>query len=1205
MHRALKTELVSRCIRFLLPLALLTCAQLLRNLTTSYLSYPLPPFLTLYPAVALVALRAGFRTGVLSTAYATLLVAFWTLQPAGYFRITELGDVIALAVFAGMGVMVSAVAEQLHNRQRRILELEKDQALSASQVKLQTALESMSDAIFISDTEGRFIDFNTAFATFHRFRNKEECARTLEEYPAFLEVRFPGGEVAPLEMWAVPRALRGESGSNVEYELHRKDTGERWTGSYTFGPLRDEKGRIIGSVVAGRDVTEQKRAAETLQTSELRFRTAFETSRDGIAIFRVRSQKFVNVNPEFVRITGWEREELLGHTSKELNLFVDLTERQILLDTLARDGFFREFPVQLRRKTGEIFWGVFSTTVMEIDGVQHAHAVLRDVTEQHRAEEERRESEARYRAAFHTSLDAIAINRMDNQRYVDVNEAFERIFGYRREEMVGRSSPEMQIWVDPAERTLLYERLRCGSAVQDMVFAFRKKSGERSWGTLSASLIELNGVSCTLAVIRDVTQQRMAEQVLRASEFRYRTVFETSKDAIAIIRASDETVMDVNHAWSDLYGYSREEIAGNTARRIALWVDEEARQTIYGFMHRHEEVQGVEFNFRKKNGEQGWGTATISNIEIDGIACALFVVRDVTEARRSKEILHASEARYRTIFQASHDPLLVTRNNDGTYVDASQAFLHLTGWSREEVIGSTSGELNLWVDMERRARQLPFLERSESQLDVEARFRKKNGEIFVGMLTSVPMEVNGEECCLTTLRDVTAVRQAEEEIRNLSYFDPLTGLANRRLLCKRLEEEARLCVRDGHHLALLCLYLDNLETINNAFGRGVTEIVLRQVGHRISRCVHESCVVMHQEGSEFYVLLSHLDNVREAAADQARLLAEKIAPLLEAPCTVEGHECICACSIGITICTGESAQTGDALQRAHIAMQKARAAGRSTFQFYSSDLQEAITARAALEEEMRHGIRAGEFTLFYQPQLAKERLVGAEALLRWRHPRLGLLAPAQFIHLAEETRLILPLGHWTLEAACQQIALWAQNSQLSSMKVAVNISAPQFYEPDFVDAVLQALEHTGAAPHSLMLELTESILVEDMDVVVARMQALRAHGVRFSLDDFGTGYSSLSYLKRLPLSQLKIDRAFVHDILTDTSSAAIAQAVLSLSQTLGIPVIAEGVETEEQSAMLCRIGCREFQGYLFGKPMAVGNFEATLPQFLASTGILP
>jgi diguanylate cyclase (GGDEF)-like protein len=435
---------------------------------------------------------------------------------------------------------------------------------------------------------------------------------------------------------------------------------------------------------------------------------------------------------------------------------------------------------------------------------------------------------------------------------------------------------------------------------------------------------------------------------------------------------------------------------------------------------------------------------------------------------------------------------------------------------------------------------------------------------------------------------------AHEEIRNLAFFDPLTGLPNRRMLLDRLTNSMASSARNPRLHALLFIDLDNFKTLNDTQGHQTGDLLLREVARRLSDSVREADTVARFGGDEFVVMIDQLNQVPQVAATEAGSVAEKILTVVGQPYRLDGHDCMSGCSIGITIFGNSRESTDSILQQADIAMYQAKLAGRNTVRFFAPALQAAVNARAAMEHDLRNAIKAGQFVLQFQPQLNGGVIFGGEALLCWMHPQRGILAPGEFIPLAEETGLILPLGDWVLEGACRQIAAWEESRETAAITVSANISALQFRQPDFVDRVLMALDRTGASPQRLNLELTESMLVENLDEVIAKMTELKEHGLKFSLDDFGTGYASLSYLKRLPLDELKIDRSFVRDILTDASSGAIAQAVISLSGALGLSVIAEGVETEEQRAALADLGCHAFQGFLFSRPLPPEEFELLL-----------
>jgi len=409
-----------------------------------------------------------------------------------------------------------------------------------------------------------------------------------------------------------------------------------------------------------------------------------------------------------------------------------------------------------------------------------------------------------------------------------------------------------------------------------------------------------------------------------------------------------------------------------------------------------------------------------------------------------------------------------------------------------------------------------------------------------------------------------------------------------------LQHAVAASARSRQHGAILFIDLDHFKTLNDTRGHDVGDLLLRDVAQRLAACVREGDTVARLGGDEYVVVLEHLSESPEEAATQAETVGEKILSAVNHPYVLAGQEHHGSASIGISLFAHLVQTIDDLLKQADLAMYRAKASGRSTLRFFDPEMQAAVTARAALEVELRRGVREHQFLLLYQPQVDEVgRITGAEALVRWQHPQRGPVSPDEFIPLAEETGLILPLGRWVLETACAQLAAWAAQSDTARLALAVNVSPREFHHPDFARRVLETVEHTHANPEKLILEFTESLLLDDMGDAIAKMRALKARGVGLSLDDFGTGYSSLRYVKHLPLDQLKIDRSFVREVLTDPNDAAIARAILALGQSLGLAVIAEGVETEAQRCFLASNGCHAFQGNLYGQPGPAEALQVT------------
>ena len=560
----------------------------------------------------------------------------------------------------------------------------------------------------------------------------------------------------------------------------------------------------------------------------------------------------------------------------------------------------------------------------------------------------------------------------------------------------------------------------------------------------------------------------------------------------------------------------------------------------------------------------------------------------------------ASESNLRiaaTAFEAQ-ESLMIT-DADGVILRVNRAFTVDTGYPAEEVVGQTPRILKSGRHDEAFYRAMWEAIKRTGTWQGEIWDRRKNGEVYPKWLSI--SAVKGDDGVVThyvgSHIDITERKAAEEKIRQLAFHDPLTRLPNRQLLLDRLQHLLISSARSGRKGALLFIDLDNFKTINDTLGHAKGDMLLQQAARRLSSCVREGDTVARLGGDEFVVMLEDLSGQNIETAEQVEAVGEKILDALSQPYQLDTHIFRSSGSIGATVFSGAPQEAEELLKQADIAMYQAKKAGRNTLRFFDHKMQHTINARAALEGELHKAIESRQFQLYYQIQVDSiRRVLGAEALIRWIHPERGMVSPAQFIPLAEETGLILPIGLWVLDSACAQLNAWMTDEQTREFVLAVNISARQFRQTDFVAQVRTAVQRNAINPNLLKLELTESMLLDDIEDTIATMNALRAIGVRLSLDDFGTGYSSLQYLKRLPLNQIKIDQSFIRDIATDPNDAAIVQTIIAMAETLGLHVIAEGVETEAQHEFLDLRGCRAYQGYLFGKPMPIEEFEASLKQ---------
>ncbi len=562
-----------------------------------------------------------------------------------------------------------------------------------------------------------------------------------------------------------------------------------------------------------------------------------------------------------------------------------------------------------------------------------------------------------------------------------------------------------------------------------------------------------------------------------------------------------------------------------------------------------------------------------------------------------QEALRESETRFRTLVEWAPQAVAVHRNGELLYVNAAAVTL-LHGRHTSDIVGKHISDFlhpdDRQMALERA--QMAMVQGSSLQLR-EERLMRLDGSIALVEIQSKSIQYDGAPAVYVVAHDLSKRQEDEKTIHYLAFYDTLTDLPNRRLLMDRLQQALLPSGRKQRFGALMLLDLDHFKGINDLMGHEVGDALLKQVAQRLKQCVRKNDSVARVGGDEFMVLLETFAVSEEAAAQYAEMAANKMAQQLNEPYTLFNACYTSTPSIGIVVFQEGADSRDEIIKKADAAMYQAKAAGRNAIRFFDPTLQEHALARMAFEQDMRQGLEQREFVLHYQIQVNTQgQIIGTEALARWVSAKHGNVPPLRFIPLAEESGLILPLGEFVMRSACEQLARWAQHPDTAHWTVAVNVSARQFAQDSFVDTVASVIQTTGANPQRLKLELTESMLVKNMEAIIAKMNAVKALGVSFSLDDFGTGYSSLSYLKQLPLAQLKIDQSFVRDLLTDPNDAVIARTVVALGHSLGMKVIAEGVETAEQRKLLTEMDCDAFQGYYFGRPVPAEDLRQPVTQ---------
>ena len=808
-----------------------------------------------------------------------------------------------------------------------------------------------------------------------------------------------------------------------------------------------------------------------------------------------------------------------------------------------------------------------------------------------------RESEARYHSALSSLSEGVVIQGKGGE-ILAANDAAGTILGLAADQLIGRSlsgqgwhiiHEDGTPW--PGDNHPSIVTLQTGQAASGAIMGIHKPDGSLSWISVNVKPISTVGVQPPLTVVTsftDITSRKEAETQRRIAAIAFE-----SRESIMITDAAG-VILRVNKAFTESTGYTAEEVVGQTPRLLKSGRhDRDFYRAMWETIHRTGTWQGEIWD-RRKNGDIYPKWLTVTTVKGDDGVVTHYVGShiDMTERQRIQNETEAQLRRYQTLMKNALDGIHII-DIQGNVVEVNDAFCDMLGYTLEE-----ARRLNI-ADWNSQYSKKELLARLRNLIGKSARFetvhRRKDGKLINVEISTTGIEIDGQSYLYASSRDITDRKAADEEIKHLAFNDQLTKLPNRQFMLDRLREALASGARAGRNGALLLIDLDNFKTLNDTLGHDIGDLLLQQVAQRLKSCVREGDTVARLGGDEFVVMLENLSEHALEAAAQTEVVGEKILAALGQTCQLAENEYQCTASIGAILFSGNSQTTDELMKQADIAMYQSKKAGRDTLRFFDPQMQASITARVSLEGELRKALEKQQFHLYYQIQVdSSSRPLGAEALIRWTHPEHGMVSPAQFIPLAEETGLILPLGLWVLETACAQIKAWQQQVLTRGLVLAVNVSARQFHQPGFVAQVRTAVQRHAIDPMLLKLELTEGMLLEDIEDTITTMNALNEIGVQFSLDDFGTGYSSLQYLKRLPLDQIKIDQSFVRDIATDGSDKAIVRTIIAMAQSLDIAVIAEGVETEEQRQFLMDNGCVHFQGYLFGRPVPIEQFDASL-----------
>lgn len=997
------------------------------------------------------------------------------------------------------------------------------------------------------------------------------------------------------------RLLAGERQvERGEYLFERADGSAFWA-SVSAGIVTDRRNKVAFTIDQVVDLTPVQRAEQALRESEARFRGITEHST--AVTFIIDAQRRISyLNPAFLKLLAVAAEDAIG---ADPTTFMDERDRAEFIKVIDRSQQRPATPIalpylRLRTPDGNpVFLDAKITGLYTTPGIEGAVVNGQEITGQVQAERALRRSETRFAALFETSRDAILLTRTSDGVALDFNEAFTELTGHQRDSGLGRPSSELLRVADGNDLGRFFEMLEAENHVVDLETVVITADGRARESSLSGRYAELDGELCVVVVLRDISARRRTEAALRESEDKFARVFHRSPDAMLITRLADDLIIDVNDNFVALLQRPRAGLVGHGAHELESQLPLADLRSHWAALsddqdERGEDSGGYATAEVTLNGPRGPIPALVSTtvVDIQGDPCAITLIKDMRELRQAQELVAESEARFRGAFESAPIGMMLVAA-DGRITQVNRTLCELLDRDAISLVDAAAESLLVPDDRDTFAAHLEALIAGDADEDSgEARYLTGSGtEIVTNRHMVVQRNTDGTPLHLIIqIADITEMKQSHERMERLAFYDTLTDLANRRLFADRLEQAVRQALRHGRPAALLYLDLDNFKRVNDTLGHEAGDVLLKTVAERLRTCVRDEDTVARPGGDEFTILLQEVQDARAAGK-----VARKILRRLQEPIVLGSHEVRVTTSIGVTLTPDDGTDPATLTKNADLAMYRAKERGRDNYQFFAEEMNTRAMERLLLENDLRGSLASGGFELYYQPKvrISNGEVVGLEALLRWKHPLRGLLSPEQFMQIAEESGLIVEIGQWVLQHACEDAARIRAASSLP-LHVAVNLSARQFTDPNLPQTVKDALVAAELDPGCLELEITETMLMGDVDDAISTLGALRRLGVSLSIDDFGTGYSSLNYLKRLPIDLIKVDRGFVSDIPDSADDMAITAAVIAMAHQLNLAVVAEGVETPAQAAFLEEQGCEYGQGYLYGRPCGIEDMLAVL-----------
>ena len=1051
--------------------------------------------------------------------------------------------------------------------------------------RLRSVVEHSSEIVTIVDPDGTVRYANPAFGRVLG-HDPGEAVGTMN----VLDHVHPDDLSHVLELTEEALSEVGITSNKAEYRFRHRDGSWRWMESVGTYLLDDP--RAGGVVITSRDVTERKEFEE-----RIRFQSGLLDAVGQAVIATDPEGKVLYWNRGAEQLYGWSAEEVMGRPVGSFGVPEELRGRlaEIVEEIRAGKSWSGEFTALRKGGTSVPVMATDSPVYDERGNLSGIIGVSTDLTERKNAEGALVESERRLTNLISNSHAFVyrCLNEPGYPNEYASNQALE-LTGYTPEDLLVGGGVRFGDLIVEEDRGRVWREVQEALAEGrgfELRYAIRRRDGQvrhvRDHGQgirgEDAEIVALEGM------VYDVTELVDAEERLRESEYRYRTLVERIPAVTFVDRADDsDEPLYVSPQVEWMLGYTPEEWMAGRLWRERLHPDD--RERILASDERFEADGGPvdeEYRLLAKDGSVVWVREETVLVRDDG-GKPLFVqgiLSDVTARRKAEEALQVSEQRFRSSFEDAGIGMAMV-SPDGRYLRANRAFCEIVGYAEEELLGMTFREIthpeDLEEDLELKRRVLAGEDRTFS---MEKRYVRRDGSsVWVDLTVSMLREPSGEPLySIAQVQNITGRKRMEEQLQRQALLDPLTGLPNRKLFVDRLGQALeRTRRRRGSKVAVLFMDLDGFKVVNDSLGHEVGDMLLTVVAQRLRRSLRPEDTLARFGGDEFVVLIEEVEGSEDAV-----LVAERITEELGRPFVLEGRGLFASVSIGIGLGDAFSKSREDLLRDADTAMYRAKDE-RAAYKVFDPAMYERAMVRLELENDLRRGLKAEEFIVHYQPifDLASGEAWGMEALVRWDHPERGLLNPSEFLPVFEESGLVVPLGEGVLEEACRQAQRWQDDRRTPPLVVSVNLSAVQLSRSDLACTVAETLRMTGLDPRRLSLDITETAYIRALEDKTAALDRLKELGVNISIDDFGVGYSSLAYLKRLPADLLKIDRSFVRGVGEDAGDTSIVRMVIDLAHTLGMKVVAEGVEGRVQAALLAEMGCDLGQGFCFSRPLA-------------------